>query len=112
MTRYRAILHGEGRRPSGEWFGFYATRDLDAENEERAKAVALASLNDEWTRAMGELSALQVVGCWRPKPWHSRLSAGHCFFNDDVDAQKEAWSIETEAANAPKDVRDLLGLSP
>ncbi|MDO8379598.1 hypothetical protein [Phenylobacterium sp.] len=114
MPTYRFIIQGQGVKPTGEWFGFYAARQARAETEQQAMSVVFAALDADWagpSRYLGQLSHRDCVAVWIAPliSWRRFVNQGHAFFGSDLDAQKAALRIEAEAASAPRRARlDLL----
>jgi len=106
MPRFRVLIQGESADPEADWFGFYATRDHDANSEADAETIAIRAIREDWTRG-GGLRLTRALACWRPMPWQPQMKAGCSFYTNFAEAQAKALSIETEAANAPSEVRAL-----
>ena len=113
LTTIHLILQGEGVKATGEWFGFYAARQVRAPTEKDAAAKALAAFKVDWegpSRHLGELTRCQVVTAWRTASASRRKvpNEGHTFYNDDAEAQKEALRLEASAVSAPPRTIHLL----
>lgn len=107
MADFRFIVQGDGVRSDGEWFGFYAARQVQALSEEEAKRDALGLLEAEWKQGasvdLGTLTNVRVVCGWRSSPlqWRKLPNAGNTLFNDSLEAQRSAFRVEARAASAP-----------
>lgn len=99
---YRVLLRGEGVDNTGEWVGFFTTRQTRAASKQAAEADAVAVLLAEWRdQARGSMDTMQAVLPIDSRRlllgWSNRSQDGFTFFNDSEDAENAALRIERRA---------------
>lgn len=113
LVKYRVIVQAEGRLADGEWFGLYAAREVAAAEQAEAASRAKDEVKSAWDDASrGPIGVVDAIAVWRAPvfSFKRRPVAGHSFYNDDADAQREALQLEAKVGALPKRVlRDLLG---
>lgn len=114
MPRFRMLLQGQGEKPDGVWFGFYAGRQVTADTAEVACEMALAAIDADWAEGesvhLGRLGYRRVIATWPVlSPFVRRgLKRGHTFYCNE-EAQEEALKLEFSVARPPRKVgRSLL----
>lgn len=110
---YRLMAYGEFTRPSGDWGGFYACRQLRATSQSEAVAIATELFSQDWegpSAHLGKLTCLGIIACWNVAwfDWRRVPNAGHALFNDEPDAQKGCLDLELKVAHAPLAIRHKL----
>jgi len=103
LLTYRVLLRGEGLGQNEEWIGFFATRQLRAESEAKARTEAVSAILDSWPQeAEGLISAVKAISPIEAKQvrvaWLKRPRGGFTFFNDDDAAEVTAQRIERRAS--------------
>jgi hypothetical protein len=114
LRTYVVLVQGECTETERDWAGFWTAREIEAPSETEAEGLVLARVHLDWATGpsadLGRLIKVSGVATWKRGIFNLRRtpSAGHTFYNDSLEAQQEALSIELEAVDAPKDIREAL----